>query len=1112
MKNILISLLLLFALTTVTQAQSPVLYYTFDLTNPLAPYVGSTNLSTSGAYRINSTGQVGKYIILNKLTSSTVTGQNVPITNQYTVEFIYYARDSFGYNRDQVMWSIGNNSFRFSYPNIKFSSVTGTTTVTTSFTPNGSGLNSWVNYQKGVHFIACTFNSSTGLQQVYVDGFPVFLATIATSASSSGGTLVLGSTTSYVKPEAGIDEVAVYSTVLSSGRIYSDYLDFVAGRHYQYNSVTPAPTPTLTGSYDSLQFAPGYIIGSGNGQTVTVPTYTQLSSFPYPRYADGSTIGKNFNWMALDYLGGRYQSGYTTRMAVDSSSLINIDLAKRFNYYLLLNTNTNSTNYSDTSSFEGRWVAVSNRNKQYKTSAIEFWQQIKPTQAGYSSTVPYIKSQTLPNNHYLRDASGNFLSSGGTIITSPKVYTPASLMDSIKLDASTLKYKLSLLKNVMTDTLNLVNDNGEVFTLLDTVTLRKDPATLTSMSNLSFGAARDWEGNRWNSMWSVVHDSLHSIDGLSSLPLTTYFISGPDGQGGRSFYAPTWTQYRNVNTDPTYNHCSTFPFYPRQQANWWTYAGAFYGLSPLIQSKNSEEAAGNKYFTPYLSAGYSTNNETNFTPGSWLGLMKVLNGLGMKSFYAGYFNEASSYNPPNPPPVNPASYIWQSVIPVYAQSSGSWLSMLDSLMVGDVPCSYVSSIGNGYTYWSGSPSNPVVVRRKSDQSLYGFFTSIQGISNYVNNVPALDTVKVTVDSKRFTLNTRVQGSQYLIDLSSTNVVCVQPDYWDQAVHPYWYGTDIHLPCELDSLYITARKDIKTYPLQLSSSSTINLLSFNTVVSFVDSGSYNLDTLRYNFNLNNGGTYYLYVKARSVNGTSAGFTASIGATSYTQSNVVDTNLLWYKYTVPSTRFSFSLSSGANTLKLLPTSYRTELDELWISTDSSLSLPFGIPSVANPCSTAYVPSITPSSPITLCTGASQVLTCTPSSSYNWSTGATTQSITVAASGSYVVTATNGNGCSGSSPATVVTVSNCSCSKTDTIWFSNIYTTSARVKWRAVNGASYYNVVITDVADSSGTQALFPSYATNVVVNKLRSKHTYKTVVQSVCQDMSVQSSKTFYFVTK
>lgn len=53
-------------------------------------------------------------------------------------------------------------------------------------------------------------------------------------------------------------------------------------------------------------------------------------------------------------------------------------------------------------------------------------------------------------------------------------------------------------------------------------------------------------------------------------------------------------------------------------------------------------------------------------------------------------------------------------------------------------------------------------------------------------------------------------------------------------------------------------------------------------------------------------------------------------------------------------------------------------------------------------------------TICDGDSITLTSSIAGSYQWSNGATTQSITVTNAGSYVVTVTNGQGCSGTSPA--------------------------------------------------------------------------------------------------
>ena len=67
----------------------------------------------------------------------------------------------------------------------------------------------------------------------------------------------------------------------------------------------------------------------------------------------------------------------------------------------------------------------------------------------------------------------------------------------------------------------------------------------------------------------------------------------------------------------------------------------------------------------------------------------------------------------------------------------------------------------------------------------------------------------------------------------------------------------------------------------------------------------------------------------------------------------------------------------------------------------------------------PTITSSGPTTFCDGDSVVLTSSLASSYLWSTGETTQSITVFATGDYYVTATLGTGCSGVSDTTTVTV---------------------------------------------------------------------------------------------
>jgi len=69
-----------------------------------------------------------------------------------------------------------------------------------------------------------------------------------------------------------------------------------------------------------------------------------------------------------------------------------------------------------------------------------------------------------------------------------------------------------------------------------------------------------------------------------------------------------------------------------------------------------------------------------------------------------------------------------------------------------------------------------------------------------------------------------------------------------------------------------------------------------------------------------------------------------------------------------------------------------------------------------SSQLTPVITASGPTSFCQGGSVTLTVGSYSSYNWSNGATGSSITVNSSGSYVVTVSNGSGCTGTTMKTV------------------------------------------------------------------------------------------------
>ncbi|MDP3461617.1 MAG: ice-binding family protein [Bacteroidales bacterium] len=135
---------------------------------------------------------------------------------------------------------------------------------------------------------------------------------------------------------------------------------------------------------------------------------------------------------------------------------------------------------------------------------------------------------------------------------------------------------------------------------------------------------------------------------------------------------------------------------------------------------------------------------------------------------------------------------------------------------------------------------------------------------------------------------------------------------------------------------------------------------------------------------------------------------------------------------------------------------------------------------------IATITPNGPVNLCQGESVVLTSSSAVSYLWSNGAITQSITVSISGNYSVTVTDINGCSATSPITVVTVNPLpivtitadgplafcdgeSVTLTSSPGESYLWSTGAITQSILVTMAGSYSVTMTDINGCSGTSPI-------------------------------------------
>ncbi|MGN6530396.1 MAG: beta strand repeat-containing protein, partial [Ginsengibacter sp.] len=183
-----------------------------------------------------------------------------------------------------------------------------------------------------------------------------------------------------------------------------------------------------------------------------------------------------------------------------------------------------------------------------------------------------------------------------------------------------------------------------------------------------------------------------------------------------------------------------------------------------------------------------------------------------------------------------------------------------------------------------------------------------------------------------------------------------------------------------------------------------------------------------------GTYYVYRNASLVSSNNTGY-ASVTATNESNPATITISPLPLTPTVTpggSTTFctggNVTLASSGGTTYLWSTGATTQ--SINTATSGSYTVKVTNASGCQSASSAAtvvtvnalpaIPTITASGSTTFCAGGSVTLTSSTGTSYIWSTGATTASISPATAGSYTVKVTNESGCqSASSAATVVAV---------------------------------------------------------------------------------------------
>ncbi len=975
LKNLFIlSLLLMISSLSFSQTTyTPKRYWTFNTSTPGADSTGNRVMDFTTyncQYTILNDGPVKKYIDLG-LNSNLISGGNISLNQGVTIEFLMKPGRDFEQSK---LFQRQDGAFyiSFEYPKIVFQTNTGGLYDEFIVNLNGIGKKSYNYYVDGNwHHIVFKYNATTGSKQIWIDGqLPDGFSKSISSSSFNNSTsnIFFGSTVNYVRYYGALDECAIYDVAIPDKLIYKHYLNFQQGQSYSYvddySGTIPNPSPVSAG-IDLQEFAPGHVVGqltNGVSSGVSILPTTQLLRFPDPRYKPNHTLKRNFNWMDEDYMAGQFQNWNTSnnQTAIYGTELQS-ELAKNFNYYFNIRFQSNDPRFT---------VA-----RDYLNNNVNIPISMRIFRAQLNGNSPDLTSQSKPNSYYLQNSSGQFLNTSGGVISSGKIWRPTAPANGYTSDGNIILNSLNGL-TTLNRNIAIINENAEIFPIISSTALSLDPAVVSDKN----ATGLNWDDylglrikdNETQSYRNIFMNHPKVSGGL----FTEYLIDG------HPVYNKEYKYRRLINYPINEQYYSTGDFYVRWPSNWRYWTSAWHGWQWFVESRHIELGLGDKFYSPFICAGWDANEEINVRPSQWLGLLKNHTAFGAEFFYAGFFNLSAPWP-------DSRNWIWQSVTPSYAQALVSKVETLfknSNVMPGDEPDSRISPINPGYQFRTGDKSKLVVIRKHNSQNEYYITASINPYSNMAGAAPNVSSATILLDGNNITFNVRRQGSVYVYN-STTNVF-YQLDGWHQVGHPYYWSTNFELEGELaDKGNIT----IRTEPVVNK-----NYTNFVSHITFTD-------TISYRINVRETGNYSVYVKAKNlINNTNSELKVVLNTNSPKIIGCInDTTWKWYtKEKSSGANITFNnLPVGIHTLYFITNNNNLAIDKILFTKNIEPVSPL----VTTTCNTTPIATISAGGLTNFCQGGNVTLTASSGNSYLWSNGATTQSIIVSTSGNYSCTIT-------------------------------------------------------------------------------------------------------------
>lgn len=296
-------------------ADSPYLYFRFDETSGTNfDNLGSlgTDATLSGSLQINQSPAAnldGKSVKTTHNAASYASLSGAVFPASFTLE-CWVKRDTAFTGTYDVFELFASSAtfFKFTYNNAGDWSISGT--ISPATTPTGTTIadGNW-------HHVAITKGTSDNTIRYYLDGSLVTSGSLSSSASASG-TVYVGERAGASQRATNIDEVALYTTALSSTRIAAHYTEATAS--VTHINVTP---PAITVSTTSPVPTPG------TGRTISVSPATASVTAPSPTLDVENVYYPTLTATADGYLNG---VGNTASNNIIQFALSGVDDVKSF--------------------------------------------------------------------------------------------------------------------------------------------------------------------------------------------------------------------------------------------------------------------------------------------------------------------------------------------------------------------------------------------------------------------------------------------------------------------------------------------------------------------------------------------------------------------------------------------------------------------------------------------------------------------------------------------------------------------------------------------------------------------------------------------------------------